>query len=206
MMKKILAREFLILIGTTVLIGAAILFWSLLDRPKTEQNDDIIQEKGFRAELYQNMIHLKLQDEFKKFIDIEYQDNFVRLLEDPKISKSFYDKAKSLELYKWNHKYFPLDTLKKKYGDSLEEMIEKYQFRKTRVITDLSYAEFKIQIENDTLTSIRHEPNNSKNSSELILEMTSKGIARLVIGILLIVYPLRWIFYLTKWSLRQIKN
>ena len=206
MKKKTLAREFLILIGTTVLIGATILFWSLLERPTTKRNDDITKEKGFRTELYQNMIDLKLQDEFKKLIDIEYKDNFVRLLEDPKISKSFYDKARSLELYKWNHKYFPLDTLKKKYGDSLEQKIEKYQFRKTRVITDLSYADFRIQIENDTLSSKRPEPTNSKDSIELIPEMTSVGITWLAIGILLIVYPLRWIFYLTKWSLREIKN
>jgi len=205
MKRKVLAREFLILLGAIVVIGASIFIWSLLDNQSTEQNKGSIQSMGFSREIYQNMTDLQLQEDFVEIIDIEYPDNFVMLLRDPEISKSFYAKAKSLELYKWNHNYFSLKELKEEYGDSLEQKIEKYQFRKTNMITDLSYPEFRNEIEKDSISSQNAAIKNQSLKPSLP-KMTSSGIIELVLIILLIFYPFRWLIYLTKWSIKELKN
>lgn len=205
MNRKALAREFLLFLGSAVFIGISILIWSLVDNQPPEKNKDSVQNIGLRMEVYQNMTDLQLQEEFVEIIDIAYPDNFIRLLRDPKISKQFYSKAKSLELYKWNNNYFSLEELKEAYGDSLENKIEKYQFKKTNVITDLSYPAFRTEIEKDTIYSQNPEIK-VYSSKALIPQMTRSGIIWLITIILVIAYPFRWLIYLTKWSIKELRT
>ncbi len=199
--KKVVAREILILFGTALLILITSFGWYYFDSNDKSTFEENLRP-DFRVELYQKIDSLNLKENYSKIIDINYVENFHRLIADTSINKKFYKKSKELEQYEWNGKLYSLEMLEFKYGDSLNNALEKFNFHKKRVVTDLDYGEFNSKIQK--VSSFVPVP--KKRQKKGFYENFTPYLVRIGLIIFILVYPIRIIFYMIKWSLKEVKN
>lgn len=200
--KIVVAREILILFCTVLLILITSFGWHYVNSYEESIFEENIRP-DYRVELYQKIDSLNLKGNYSKIIDINYVENFHRLIADTSINKKFYKISKELEQYEWNGKLYTLEMLKFKYGDSLNNALEKFNFHKKRVVTDLDYGEFNSKIQQ--VSSFGPVPKKSQKAGLFNYDTFTPHLIRIGLVIFIIAYPIRIIIYIIKWSLKEVK-
>ena len=204
MNKKLIAKEILIFFGSIILILAICVVWYFITINENSKNEIGITQIGFREQIFNNLNKINKKDKFENIIEINDKSIFLRTISDTTINRKLYNKSKELERYIWNGKLYSKAELTEKYGDKVDSKIQKYGFRISNYLTDLDYSEFNHRIQSDIIsneTIIKQDNNDKLKSRDYYFDFG------LITGIiLLLIYPLRWVYKVLKWSLTEIKN
>jgi hypothetical protein len=200
--KKIIAREFLFLLSSIVLFFIVILIWNSLNNSSNKEVETISTEiENIKRIIPSNEI--VLAESFR----IELDTIVLRMTNAMESEKSIqsvvdlYKEMYGIPEYAFNSKIENIILEKKQEGDTdkeLKKIIENYkkEFDLKRTDQGKNYEQ---------LTKLKKELKNIK-SSFFQNSIESAYIINLIAIILSILFGLRYIYYGTKWSVKQLKE
>ncbi|WP_298512331.1 hypothetical protein [uncultured Kordia sp.] len=181
--KKVIAREFLFLLGSTILFFATFFIWLYLGKINRDKQEKIQIEINQLKE-YENMPYrLKVLLFVKENID--YENRKISSIE-------FISSLKKDSLFAYN-----IFSLLKKHDNEIT--ISKQDFFR-KIVKDNKSENYlkKISLQENKL---RHVQNSFFNNG-----ISNREIEELIIIFVIIFFGIRYLFYATKWSLKQFKS
>lgn len=209
MKRKILAREILILFGSLILIAVVTGIWylSFYSNNSKQSTQEILEEKtGFREELFYKIKFSPAKDEFATILEVYHKPTFLKKISDTILNRKVYEKGKEFDRYILNEKYFSPVQLEEKYGEKMDEAIDRFGFRKKVLLTDLTYSDYNKKLQDDKISGSILKKDSIDYKEEVISSKNFKSDFKFIsIVILSIAFPFRYLINLIKWSWREAK-
>lgn len=186
--KKIIAREFLWTLSSTIIFILTLLIWNKLHSKNLEEVQELESKIDKIVKFEPNSSLVKL---YEKVIS-NGTDNLDGYIKDDSVLSKF-DKKVILEYLatKYANKYKDIVELNSKFP---EFGFDKNGFH--RNFTKKQYEEYKIHLD-----KLENAKSSSFNPS-----ISNSQVELLILSFLFFFFGIRYLFYATKWSIKQLKN
>lgn len=220
--KKIIAREFLFLLGAILLFIVMIFIWKILNNKNIDKEKNLkqkienISQNLFQNEYYYNneiYLESELYKKYGKSLESKIKEHgYIKRTEVDVLLDDFFGKYTNEKLSSFKRNKIKLtynenfdSLIKNLYSENLNETIKTEKIQLIKKVYGLETDSKTINEFHSKITYLKNKLNKVE-SSFFNLEMNSNKIFELGIILFSIFFILRYLFYGTKWSIKKLKE